>query len=191
MISFFGRKTNERAGATPLNVACKQGNVDVVRALVDHPGIDLNRGSPRSTPLFLASNNGYAEVVEVLLALPQDRKLNVNQVATARYLSLSGASPLWVASMYGHVEVVRALLKDPRVDPNIQADRGDTALVIAAFRRRIDVVNTLLNCPKVDITYEDRMGDTALDKALKNGNTDIQSAIESRFDSRTYISQTC
>ena len=42
-----GVRTDIRSLATPLNVACKQGNVDVVRALVDHPRIDVNRGSPR------------------------------------------------------------------------------------------------------------------------------------------------
>ena len=69
---------------------------------------------PRSTPLFMASYSGYAEVVNVLLALPLDRKLDVNRVATERYGSLSGATPLWIASYLGNVEVVKALLKDPR-----------------------------------------------------------------------------
>ena len=47
MVKNNGVKTDVRALATPLNIACKQGNVDVVRALIDHPKIDVNRGSPR------------------------------------------------------------------------------------------------------------------------------------------------
>ena len=138
----------------------------------------------------MASYSGYVEVVDVLLALPLDRKLDVNQVATKSCdCSMSGATPLWIASYRGNVEVVRSLLKDPRADPNIPSDRmGSTALMVAFD---LTVVNTLLNCPKVDIDHEDKRGDTALDRALRMGDTDVQRAIESRFESGTDITQTC
>ena len=75
------------------------------------------------------------------------------------------------------------------MDPNIPSDRRGSTPLMAAFD--LDVVNTLLNCPKVDITLKDKEGDTALDKAINMGDIDVEKAIESRFDSRTYITQTC
>ena len=69
---------------------CQQGHkADVDRA--DKDGF---------TPLFTASENGYADVVELLLAKGAD----VNKAA------LDGQSPLFVAAEAGHGEMVARLL---------------------------------------------------------------------------------
>ena len=67
------------------------------------------------------------------------------------------------------------------MDPNIRrTDWKDTVIIIAALAEQVVVVKELLKCSKVDITIKNKYGESALDKARKNGNAEIESAILSR-----------
>lgn len=53
---------------TPLQISCYQGNLDCVKVLLAHPGLEINRmTSERGTGLHLASQNGHTEIVKLLL----------------------------------------------------------------------------------------------------------------------------
>lgn len=92
---------------TCLQAAACNGHVGVVRALLEadpHGG-----GGLHENPLIAASDSGYAEVVELLLAHGADPN---NEV----YSSLG--SSLTTASRRNHIEVVRQLINGG-ADPNI------------------------------------------------------------------------
>ena len=58
--------TPNQHGDTPLWVACDKGNEEIVRALVEHPDINLDAGVEH-IPLHAAAVHGYIGIAEVLL----------------------------------------------------------------------------------------------------------------------------
>ncbi|MFD6321408.1 ankyrin repeat domain-containing protein [Streptomyces sp. NPDC058442] len=87
-----------------------------VRALL-RAGADPERGdSDGTTPLYLASVQGEAEVARLLLeagACPDTESRGVGSEGT----------PLCAAACWGHTETVRELLAHG-ADPNLREDRG-------------------------------------------------------------------
>ena len=89
-------------GATPLYFAAEDGEVEVVRALVE-AGANLNQVvlTDGATPLCIAAQNGEVEVVRALVEAGAD----INQAIT------DGATPLYIAAQKGEVEVVHVLVE--------------------------------------------------------------------------------
>ncbi|OGT63590.1 MAG: hypothetical protein A3J38_03600 [Gammaproteobacteria bacterium RIFCSPHIGHO2_12_FULL_45_9] len=95
---------NLRSGAqlTPLHLAAQYGQLSVVAALVNTPGIilDLIDEQEQATPLYMASATGHAAIVSLLLS----------KGATPHCLcGTSGLSPFLVANLHHHDAVVAAL----------------------------------------------------------------------------------
>ena len=67
-------------GDTPLHLAAKSGNIDVVQALLDNGAIDsINmKNKHGSTPLHLAAKSGKIDVVQALLD-NVDRHINMKE----------------------------------------------------------------------------------------------------------------
>ena len=57
---------NEK-GEIALHVACKLGNLHVVRALLDHGSNPNHKDSEGQSPLFHATAFGHGAIVEILL----------------------------------------------------------------------------------------------------------------------------
>jgi len=138
---------NERSddGRTALASAALNGHAEVVRVLLETPGVDCNAPDKEgASPLFLAASKGHTQVVAVLLEHPgvlverEDNEGNTSLLeaayqghdAVVSLLLADGRSnpnrrgaygllsPLMAAAMEGHVEVVRILLADARLDVN-------------------------------------------------------------------------
>ena len=78
------------------------GNISRSRRLIK-AGADVNVINKYGvTPMFIASQNGYLEIVDLLLEAGAD-------VNTAH--KESGLTPLWIAAQQGHSEIIRRLLK--------------------------------------------------------------------------------
>lgn len=122
-----------RGRISALYIAAQEGNVDVVKGLLDR-GAKVNQANNNgATPLFIAAQNGHVAIVKELLS----RGAKVNQANN------KGAAPLFVASHQGHLPVVKELLaQEAKV---IQADDdGWTALLNAVQNGHVDVVKELL-----------------------------------------------
>ena len=89
------------------------GDARAVDALLanERLGLDLNCVEDKygMTPLYIASQEGHAEVVSMLLA---KQGIDVNQAED------HGATPLLIASEEGHAEVVSMLLAKEGIDVN-------------------------------------------------------------------------
>lgn len=127
-----------------------------------------NEGSNES-PLHIASNYGYAEIVNLLL----DHGAKANQVDT-----VFGESPLLFSCGEGHAEVVKVLLRH-KANPNqtsvYEGTGGATSpLFVACDRGHLSVVRLLLRFK----AYPDSTGDIyQLHGAAQRGHLDVCQAL--------------
>lgn len=119
---------------TPLIVASRAGNLDMVKVLVSG-GSRINVGSRgQSFPLFASIENEHAQVAAYLLSEgAQPNALVLEQ----------DASPLSIASQNGSLNMVKLLL-DHGADPNLDVDDEGTPLIAAATSGQLNVVEVLI-----------------------------------------------
>jgi hypothetical protein len=86
--------------ATPLYIAAYFGHERVVKALLSHSSIQVNRGKGETTPLFVAAQEGREGVVRMLLSC---NDVDIEKTST------NGITPTRVASEFGH-EYIYGLL---------------------------------------------------------------------------------
>lgn len=160
----YVNEADKNRGVFSLLQACKNGNTEAVRLLLDK-GADINEVDPVKGyfPLLLASQNGHTEVVRLLL----DKKANVNEINKK-----SGTFPLLQASHNGHAEVVKLLL-DKGADLNVVDKTGDFLLLLASRQGHLEIVKLLLE-KEADLNAVDPVkGTFPLFLASQNGHTEV------------------
>ena len=140
--------------AHPLTVASGMGEVELVRTLLRHPGVDPGVGNNRA--MKRAARAGRVEVVRLLL---QDDRAHPAEEGDNYAIEL--------AAHYGHTEVVELLLGDPRVDP---CGNNNYCIRYAAREGHVDIVRLLLGDPRVDPAGEESQ---ALCGAVEMGHIDV------------------
>ncbi|KAG0551646.1 hypothetical protein BDA96_01G440800 [Sorghum bicolor] len=154
-----------RSGYDALHIAAKQGDVDVVRELLQAlPQLSLTVDSSNTTALNSAATQGHLDVVRLLLQV--DRSL-------ALIARSNGKTALHSAARNGHVEVVRALLE---AEPSIALrtdKKGQTALHMASKATRLDLVDALLAAEPALLNQKDNKGNTALHIAARKARHEI------------------
>lgn len=123
-----------------------------------HPG---SRDENGNTPLLIAAQRGYAQMVKKLL----------EQGADVDARNDYGTTALMFASDYGHAEIVRILL-DHGATVNLKDVRGHTALMFAANKGYEEIVEMLLEAG-ADAGIKDREGHTAIYFAEGSGHKKI------------------
>lgn len=159
-------------GSTPLCIASRHGELEMVKLLLAAPGIDVNAVSREggNTALVTACGEGYVEIVHLLLATPG---IDVNKIADETW------TPLTKACWCGHVEVVRALLAAPGIDVNKVAGTvmfypgtGSTPLCTSSFQGHVEIVRALLAAPGIDVNKVSSTGSTPLCAACRSGSVE-------------------
>ena len=143
-------------------------------------------------PLYVASQNGHVEVIEVLVAAGADPNQVGGKVSSSSLLmaaqhnqprsiaalvkanadvnlsSSEGCTPLNMAVPKGNKEAVVALLV-ARAAVNIANDRGASPLFYAAQNGHVDILKLLLRA-KAEVDQASINGDTPLMIAANNGH---------------------
>ncbi len=89
-------------GSSVLILASHNGHLEVVRLLLAHQDVDVNKTTQKgATALIIASHDGHVELVRLLLAHPD---VEANRTST------DGRSALCFASQSGHGAIVSVLV---------------------------------------------------------------------------------
>ena len=118
-----------------LMVAAKDNNLSLLRNLIHEQNAPVNGSlSDGLTPLMIASQYGYLEIVKELLIAGVDPNASRTDGATAL---------LW-ASLQGYFEVVQELLK-AGANPNAATiEVGETSLIYSSRNGYLDIAHELL-----------------------------------------------
>jgi ankyrin repeat protein len=151
-------RAKDWAGLTPLHRAAGEGQLKVMRLLLDAGAEADSRNDDGWTPLHVAAVYGRADACALLL----ERKARVD-----RPLDSSGTQPIHFAAMHGRLEVVK-LLVEKGANVDARDHRKCAPLHEAAAEGRLAVVKWLVE-HKADINAEDEDGNTPLYYATTNG----------------------
>ena len=125
-------------GDTPLHKACRHGNPETVKILLDK-GATINVGNNESvTPLHAACKEGHIDVVKELL---KPGRGDVKLMFAAR--DHTGNTPIHCAVKAGVFEIVEVLLS-LGADPNVKNTDGIHPTHVAAARGYADIAKVLL-----------------------------------------------
>ena len=99
-INFCCRAVVTYSGFTPLDFAVRSGNIDTVRRLLRVPGIDVDKASNLTNPLFTAASIGNLEIVKALVGAGAD----------INFKAVSDVTPLIGVAANGKEDIVRYLI---------------------------------------------------------------------------------
>ena len=161
-------------GCTPLIIACMQGGMANVTALLalgadpategDVASISAPEKKYKCTPLMLAARDGHVEIAKVFLA---HERVDVNQAS-----SDEGRTALWLSS--GNAEVVTLLLSAEGIDANKATVHGATPLAMASYNGQATVVKLLLAQAGIDANQAiAAAGATPLSMACEKGHAAV------------------
>ncbi|TGO30374.1 hypothetical protein BPAE_0006g01150 [Botrytis paeoniae] len=190
--------------------ACKEGNLDFVKLLLDLDlSINFNarENMTESTPLIEASRKGKSEIIDLLLknealvdsqnclkstalhaAVSQGHQniveLLLKSKANINLTNASEETPLFLAVLNKNEDIVRSLLqKHPNVDvPN---DEGETPLALAVRQDSKTIAQLLLD-EEPNLNTKDKDGRTPLFLAVVNENVSlVQLLLEAGANAKT------
>ncbi|KAK3236718.1 hypothetical protein CYMTET_53158 [Cymbomonas tetramitiformis] len=152
-------------GRTLLAVAASEGQVEVVRYLLDRGASGSIKDINGNTPLNDAVREGHHEVAMLLKA--KGFKLD--------YPELDMAGMLCEVAYSESIEKMRQLVLHG-CDINLADYDGRTALMLAASSGRLEMVSLLLGLG-ADMAKQDRFGNTALDDAVREKHLEVQKVL--------------
>jgi len=157
--------------ATPLHVACYNGNTAIVKYLLesDRIRVDVNLQDDRGvTVLHHACHRGNISTVKYLVESDHFHvDVNIRDDC--------GNMPLHSACMRGHKDIAEYFMQSDRsdVDVNAQNNRGQTLLHLACKDGNRDLVEYLLESDRIHVVMEDNSGNSLLHHACEQGQTDV------------------
>lgn len=153
-------------------------------------GADISAiGDERKTPLQLAEEKGYADIVDILrnkIKLQKEKKLfaaaekgDFECVKKAIELDTNiniqdkyGYTPLFVAADNGYENIVKLLI-EKGADVNLRANNSYTPLLIAASKGYENIIKLLTDKKEIDVNAKTNSGDTSLFLAATYGYENI------------------
>lgn len=172
-------------GFTLLDKAAFEGNLDIVKLLLDSGAMVNGPKQPGTRPLHHAAAKGHKAVVDLLLS----------RGAKADTGAETGGTPLHLAAMRGYVEVAKSLLK-AGAPVNVLAPQGvyyttpegtkhnneggGSPLHLAAFSGSEAMVKLLLETG-AEVNVLDRQGMTALGRGARYPGL-VKSLLEAKAD---------
>jgi ankyrin repeat protein len=147
---------DETTGSNALECAVRNGNREIIQALLWAKADVNSRDSNGQTPLMMIDEQSTTDLVWDLL----------NAGAKVNLHDKDGETALMAAAMFNNTEVLKTLL-DAGAKVNVTTNDGVTALMLAADQGHVNNVRLLI-LAGADINTQDKSGKTALQYAQKN-----------------------
>ena len=166
-------------GDLPLTRAASNGNLEIVKLLVEHGAVvDIGKEGGDRTPLLEAAGYGHAEIVKFLIAKGAD--VNARGKGLTPLLNACAGGHLRIGPAGDKSKTIRILLENG-ADVNVQDESwmktGRTPLMYAVLQGDAALVQTFLaKGARLDLKNKD--GDTALSLAKKDGLEYITQLLE-------------
>lgn len=146
---------------TALTIACEQGSLACVIALLADKRTDINTGGRGGRSAFsFACGGGYDDIVRKLLQQPNCKDDEPDH---------SGATPFFWASGGGHPTTLSILARRGSVNTNHRDKHGRTAISWAAGDGMDDILTKLLRIRGIEVNLADKKGRSPLSWAAGNG----------------------
>lgn len=158
----FVARTAAAAGDLRLVAAARQGQIDVVRALLKQKADVNTPQQDGTTALHWAVERNHEEMVTLL----------VGAGANANAANSFGVTPLSLACRNGDATIVSILLRSG-ANPATALRTGETPLMTAARTGRVEAVKVLIEAGADLKAKEPTAGQTALMWAIAEGHTDV------------------
>ena len=152
-------KTNY--GFSALWNASFKNRPDVVKLLLNVPGINVNDGS-----LDTAISKHLPNIVQILVA---DPRVDVN-------LKTYKNPPIFEATIENNIDAIMILLQRTDIDINATNGYGDTALHACFYK--LDIMKILLADPRIDISILDKNGKTFFDGIYHSDRKYVQQLLD-------------
>jgi hypothetical protein len=128
----------EKEGRRPIQIAAKNGFLDLVKYFASVPNVDVNALTDVAPPaLHQAANEGLTEIVEFLLTVDG---IDVNS------RDAKGLTALHYAARWNQVDVIKLLLQMPGVDLTIVEERTVFRFLSSKHLRTMSSTSKSLNC---------------------------------------------
>ncbi|XP_045898515.1 ankyrin repeat and SOCS box protein 2-like, partial [Micropterus dolomieu] len=174
----FGAKVNRcTQGGSALHEACRHGQVDICRVLLEAGANIHSKNIYGIQPLFTAAQHGLCDILQLLA----EKGADINGEAR------DGASPLYEACKNGHVAAVEVLLS-LKADANRSMKSGLLPLHVAVQNNHTRIVSLLI--PVTSKVRVQHSGISPLHIAAENNRDDIlELLIESGFNVNAKLSE--
>ncbi len=140
-LRFEPKSDKEEAKKYPLLFALDSGRLELVRAVLNIDGVDVNVTSDyEETALLLAAYTGKEDIVKELLGR---NDIDVNKP------NQEGQTPLLIVSYMGFGNIVEMLLKHEKIKVNQADEKGTTPLKTAALYKNEKILKMLLKHPDI------------------------------------------
>lgn len=162
--------TGGQYDCTPLLWALEKGHQNIAKLLIADLRVDINKAANTGvTPLWKATQQNYAEIVQLLV---QDRRMSSINEASRH----DNWTPIYIAVRFKFVTIVKTLLKTNGIDVNVASTPAlETPLLTATFLGYTNIVKMLVNSQKdnIDVNKTNRSGEAPLYWATRKGFYEI------------------
>ncbi|GAB0086675.1 uncharacterized protein DMENIID0001_007760 [Sergentomyia squamirostris] len=177
-------------GQTALNIASRNGHIDVVRLLLNFTqpladgtgrirGVDVNHADRDGwTPLRSASWGGHTEVVRLLIS---------HAGCAIDCADKEGRTALRAAAWSGHEDILKILI-EAGANVNSVDKQGRTSLIAASYMGQYDIVEILLE-NGADVNHLDLDGRSALCVAALCGSSGYNRVISTLLEHGAHTDQ--
>lgn len=142
-------------GYTALIHAATNGHIDIIKFLLQVPGIDVNAHEQNGdTALMWAAYRRDKNIIKMLLQHPE---IDINAQNNRGYTALHEATEY----LYS-LDIIQLLLSAPDININAQDNEGNSPLMIATNRNFGNLVKFFLTIPDININLQNILGKTAL-----------------------------
>lgn len=154
----FDLLAGDRAGQSPLHLACSGGHFGVARFLLSYlPQADY-RDERSETPLLESVKAGSLDIYKLLLEKRANVLAKTSRAETALHL----------AAVNNKTKMMEELLQLNSIELNSETKpEKNTALHLAVLSGQYTAVQVLMKCPTVDIARQNQKGDTPITLAAK------------------------